>query len=41
MNELNTCLNSIDISADWIGLREVKETKTLRFIRDLNPQANY
>ena len=40
MKELNTYLNSIDISADWIGLREVKETKTFRFIRDLNPQSN-
>ena len=40
MKELNTYLNSIDISADWIGLREVKETKTFRSIRDLNPQSN-
>ena len=31
MKELNTFLQSINISADWIGLREVKETKTFRF----------
>ena len=27
MKDLNTILNSIDISADWIGLREVCENK--------------
>ena len=40
MKDLNTVLNSIDIKADWIGLREVCENKTFRFIRDLNPQSN-
>ena len=41
MNELNTCLNSIDVSADWIGLREVKETATYRVVRDNNPVSNH
>ena len=36
MKDLKANLNSINISADWIGLREVRETKTFRFIRDLN-----
>ena len=40
MKDLNAVLNSIDIKADWIGLREVYENKTFRFIRDLNPQSN-
>ena len=37
---LQTALNSIDVNADWVGLREVKETTTYRIIRDGNPQAN-
>ena len=42
MSELNLqdALSKIDISADWIGLREVKETTTYRVIRDGNPQGN-
>ena len=37
---LNDILSKIDIPADWLGLREVKETTTYRVIRDGNPQAN-
>ena len=37
---LQDILSNIDISADWIGLREVNETTTYRVIRDGNPQAN-
>ena len=37
---LNTALSSIDIYADWVGLREVREATTYRVIRDGNPQAN-
>ena len=37
---LNNILSSIDIAADWVGLREVKETSTYRAIRDGNPQVN-
>jgi predicted Zn-dependent protease len=33
-------LNGIDVSADWVGLREVDERTTVRFIRDGNPQTN-
>ena len=39
-NNLNDILNSIDINADWVGLREVKESTTYRSIRDGNPQLN-
>ena len=37
---LSNLLQLIDIQADWIGLREVKESTTYRCIRDGNPQAN-
>ena len=42
MSELNLhdALMKIDISADWIGLREVQEATTYRVVRDGNPQAN-
>ena len=42
MSELNLhkALATIDINADWVGLREVKEATTYRVIRDGNPQAN-
>ena len=42
MSELNlhTALSAIDIKADWVGLREVKEATTYRVIRDGNPQTN-
>mgnify|MGYP001202840295 CR=1 FL=1 len=39
-NNLNTILSNINIKADWIGLREVKESTTYRIIRDGNPQTN-
>ena len=38
---LQDLLSKIDISADWVGLREVKESTTYRVIRDGNPQANF
>ena len=38
---LHDLLSKIDISADWVGLREVKESTTYRVIRDGNPQANF
>ena len=37
---LKKALSNINIKADWIGLREVKESTTFRIIRDLNPEAN-
>ena len=41
MNEpLENLLNKIDIPADWIGLRQVTETSTLRYVRDGKPQSN-
>ena len=39
-NNLQNALSEININADWIGLREVKETTTYRIIRDGNPQQN-
>ena len=37
---LHDALSAIDVQADWVGLREVKESTTYRIIRDGNPQAN-
>ena len=43
MKQLNLkkALDSINIKADWIGLREVDETTTYRVVRDLNPESNH
>ena len=38
--QLKNLLNAVDIRADWIGLREVDERTTVRFIRDDHPQTN-
>lgn len=38
--QLQKLLDGVDINADWIGLREVDERTTVRFIRDGNPQTN-
>tara|TARA_B000000532_G_scaffold169741_1_gene137259 strand:- start:2197 stop:3627 length:1431 start_codon:yes stop_codon:yes gene_type:complete len=38
--DLQKALSNINISADWIGLREVQETSTYRVIRDGNPESN-
>lgn len=40
INDLNKLLSGIDVAADWVGLREVDERTTVRFIRDGNPQTN-
>ena len=37
---LKKALDNLDIKADWVGLREVKEATTYRIIRDLNPESN-
>jgi predicted Zn-dependent protease len=37
---LHQALQDINLSADWIGLRQVKETTTTRYIRDGKPQSN-
>ena len=37
---LNKILNEINIKADWIGIREVREITTYRSVRDGNPKAN-
>ena len=38
---LKKLLDGINIDADWIGLRKVKETATYRAIRDNNPVSNH
>ena len=38
--DLKELLNAVDVSADWIGLREVYETHTPRMIRDGVPVVN-
>lgn len=38
--ELSKALASLNLSADWIGLRAVKETNTFRSVRDALPQRN-
>jgi len=38
---LANILNNLDLpAADWIGLREVRETNTTRYVRDGKPQSN-
>ena len=37
---LSKALDKINIKADWIGIRQVKETTSYRIIRDLKPEAN-
>ena len=38
--DLNALLGRLDIDADWVGLRYVDERKTLRWVRDGQPQLN-
>ena len=39
--DLKTALSHIDLPlAEWIGLREVRETNTTRYVRDRQPQSN-
>ncbi len=38
--DLHQSLNDLNIDADWIGLRQLSETKTTRYMRDGKPEAN-
>jgi predicted Zn-dependent protease len=38
--DLQESLNTLDLPADWVGLRQVSETTTTRYFRDGKPQAN-
>jgi predicted Zn-dependent protease len=38
--DLNKALSQINIAADWVGIRAVKETLSTRFVRDGIPQIN-
>jgi predicted Zn-dependent protease len=38
--DLARSLDKLDIAADWIGLRQITETSTLRYFRDGKPEAN-
>jgi predicted Zn-dependent protease len=40
ISELSNLIESIDIPADWIGLRAVKESADMRRVRDGLPQRN-
>lgn len=40
ISELAKILESIDIPADWVGIRAVKETETTRAMRDGLPRSN-
>jgi len=39
-HNLKKLLNSIDVPADWVGLREVDERTIIRLLRDAKPQTN-
>jgi predicted Zn-dependent protease len=39
--ELSKVLDGLEIAADWVGLRSVREVTTTRSMRDGLPQANY
>ncbi|MEL6165202.1 MAG: TldD/PmbA family protein, partial [Cyanobacteria bacterium J06628_3] len=39
-SDLKKAINSINVSADWIGIRAVKETSSNNFFRDGLPQSN-
>ncbi|AFY69017.1 peptidase U62 modulator of DNA gyrase [Thalassoporum mexicanum PCC 7367] len=38
--ELTKALAQLDLNAEWVGLRELKETATARYFRDAQPQSN-
>lgn len=38
--DLQKSLDILELPADWIGLRQVSETTTTRYVRDSKPQAN-
>lgn len=38
--ELQHVLSTLDIPAEWVGLRAVREATTYRYVRDQLPQAN-
>ena len=38
--DLQKALDNLNIKADWVGIRQVKETTTHRVIRDGNPEQN-
>jgi predicted Zn-dependent protease len=38
--DLQKALSQINIAADWIGIRAVRETASTRFVRDAIPQIN-
>ncbi|MBC8214816.1 MAG: TldD/PmbA family protein [Candidatus Marinimicrobia bacterium] len=38
--DIKSAISGININAEWIGLREVRESTTYRVIRDGKPQAN-
>ncbi|MEO1375812.1 MAG: TldD/PmbA family protein, partial [Cyanobacteria bacterium J06635_10] len=39
-SELKKAINNISVSADWIGIRAVKEVSSNCSVRDALPQSN-
>jgi predicted Zn-dependent protease len=38
--DLQSALNNLHLEAEWVGLRQVSEHATTRYVRDGNPEAN-
>lgn len=38
--DLNRALNNLRLDAEWVGLRQVSEQASTRYVRDGNPEAN-
>lgn len=38
--DLHKALNRLTLNAEWVGLRQVSETATTRYVRDGNPEDN-
>jgi predicted Zn-dependent protease len=38
--DLQNALNTLNLEVEWVGLRQVSENATTRYVRDGNPEAN-
>jgi predicted Zn-dependent protease len=39
--DLHSALNNLHLDAEWVGLRQVSEKASTRYVRDGNPEANH
>jgi predicted Zn-dependent protease len=39
--DLHHALNTLTLDAEWVGLRQVSEKSSTRYVRDGNPEANH